>query len=157
MTLTVLMTFKTACDYSTSGIGKKTGKNREKFAQRTAIMRITIEANTEDPDDVRRAARAIERILKEVEEAERNAAVTAGMSPTQVALLKGSIDELGLPLRTRNALKAVGVLTVGQVTAMTVDQVRDVPGIGKGQCAVIEGALDTLNLTLKSRYAEWQT
>lgn len=59
------------------------------------------------------------------------------------------IDDLNLPLRAHNALRAAGIRTVAQLTARTPAELLKLRGIGIGCVADIRDALTARGLELK--------
>jgi DNA-directed RNA polymerase alpha subunit len=77
-----------------------------------------------------------------------------GLSPDAPAAPPGSLDDLGLPSRSRRAIDLAGATTIPQLCALTPQAIRALHGVGKGTVAEIERVLARHGLTLAGQSPE---
>jgi DNA-directed RNA polymerase alpha subunit len=102
---------------------------------------MRIELNINLAGDTRNARATLERLLEDVLAYMRDQSRQDAQSPIP-------IDDLGMSVRTTNALLAEGIKTVGQLTTFSYHNIWRRPGIGRRAMWEIRDALKERGLFL---------
>lgn len=68
-----------------------------------------------------------------------------------------TIEEIECSVRTQKCLEMVGIVTVRDLTEMTLEELSQVPNMGKKCCEEMVQKLASLGLTLKTDSTNHQT
>ncbi len=129
--------------------------DQTRVGRRTDFDKLNLEVTTDGTitpqDAVNKAARilgAYFRQIYEPGEGTEEATESATTSTVSDELLKASVEELDLPVRISNALKAIEVDTIGKLTTVPPTQLMKAKNLGAKSLSLISDKLSERGLTL---------
>ncbi|MBI2595930.1 DNA-directed RNA polymerase subunit alpha [Candidatus Daviesbacteria bacterium] len=113
------------------------------------VLEVTTDGTIEPQAAVEKAARILAGYFKQVYEPEEEV-IAEVQTPSFVSddLLKSSVEELDLPVRITNALKAIEIDTIGKLLTMPAQQLMKAKNLGAKSLTLISEKLAERGLSL---------
>lgn len=128
--------------------------DQTRVGRRTDFDKLTMEITTDGTlsplEAVKKAAQILAGQFKQVYDPQEVAVVEDGVAPSFVTddVLKASVEELDLPVRITNALKAIEVDTIGKLTTVSPSQLMKAKNLGAKSLGLISEKLAERGLNL---------
>jgi DNA-directed RNA polymerase subunit alpha len=128
--------------------------DQTRVGRRTDFDKLTLEITTDGTitplEAVKKAAQILSAQFKQVYDPQEAAVVEDGAAPTFVTddVLTASVEELDLPVRITNALKAIEVDTIGKLTTVSPSQLMKAKNLGAKSLGLISEKLAERGLNL---------
>lgn len=128
--------------------------DQTRVGRRTDFDKLTMEITTDGTispiDALKKASQILSGQFKQVYDPQEVAVVEEGAAPSFVTddVLKASVEELDLPVRITNALKAIEVDTIGKLTTVSPSQLMKAKNLGAKSLGLISEKLAERGLNL---------
>jgi DNA-directed RNA polymerase subunit alpha len=128
--------------------------DQTRVGRRTDFDKLSLEITTDGTmtplEAVKKAAQILAGQFKQVYDPQEVAVVEDGVAPSFVTddVLKASVEELDLPVRITNALKAIEVDTIGKLTTVSPSQLMKAKNLGAKSLGLISEKLAERGLNL---------
>ena len=129
--------------------------DQTRVGRRTDFDKLTMEITTDGTmtplEALNKAAQILSAQFKQVYDPQEVAAAEEGTTPSSFVtddVLKASVEELDLPVRITNALKAIEVDTIGKLTTVSPSQLMKAKNLGAKSLGLISEKLGERGLNL---------
>jgi len=128
--------------------------DQTRVGRRTDFDKLTFEITTDGTmtalEAVQKASQILANQFKQVYDPQEVAATEEAVTPSFVTddVLKASVEELDLPVRITNALKAIEVDTIGKLTTVSPSQLMKAKNLGAKSLGLISEKLGERGLSL---------
>ncbi|MBI2593698.1 DNA-directed RNA polymerase subunit alpha [Candidatus Daviesbacteria bacterium] len=128
--------------------------DQTRVGRKTDFDKLTLDVITDGTvsplEAVQKAAQILSKQFKQIYEPEEIEASETSATPSFITddVLKASVEELDLPVRITNALKAIEVDTIGKLTTVSPAQLMKAKNLGAKSLNLISEKLSERGLTL---------
>jgi DNA-directed RNA polymerase subunit alpha len=128
--------------------------DQTRVGRRTDFDKLTLDITTDGTmtpmEALKKASQILAAQFKQVYDPQEVAVVEEGTAPSFVTddVLKASVEELDLPVRITNALKAIEVDTIGKLTTVSPSQLMKAKNLGAKSLGLISEKLAERGLNL---------
>lgn len=128
--------------------------DQTRVGRKTDFDKLTLDVTTDGTvsplEAVQKAAQILSKQFKQIYEPEEIEASETTTTPSFITddVLKASVEELDLPVRITNALKAIEVDTIGKLTTVSPAQLMKAKNLGAKSLNLISEKLSERGLTL---------